>query len=75
MAEIRYEDNYGGDDCIIELDTDQVESCIEAELETAKRGFMKDGLDYDYADFMDDEGHKYTEIWADNGCYVRWTRL
>lgn len=76
MKRIKYESNTGCDDCIFEIEDNQVESCIEAELETAKKDFERDEVQYRVDDFVDNNGNLYTEIWELGGDrYVRWIRL
>lgn len=76
MRKIKYESNTGCDDCIFEVEANQVESCIEAELETAKKDFQRDGVQYRVDYFVDNNGNSYTEIWEPGGNrYIRWTRL
>lgn len=75
MSEIKYETNEGVDDCVFEVADDQAESCIMAELETAKREFEKKNINYDEGVYIDKEGRLCTEIWEVGGDrYIRWTR-
>lgn len=78
MVKIKYEDNTGCNDCIIECaDKDQAERMIEAEVITAEREFKeKYGNWMRSSDFVELDGHVYTEVWVDGaGIYRRWTRL
>lgn len=67
---VKYEDNTGVDDCIMEFDTEEeAEMVIEEDLENCKEHYQS--LDYDYADF----GNK-TEFWVSGGSeYASWERL
>lgn len=67
---VKYEDNTGVDDCIIEFNTEvEAEKAIEEDLENCKEYFQS--LDYDYADF----GNK-TEFWVSGSSeYASWERL
>lgn len=67
---VKYEDNTGVDDCIMEFDTEaEAEKAIEEDLENCKEYCQS--LDYDYADF----GNK-TEFWVSGGDeYASWERL
>ena len=76
MKQIKYETNSGVDDCVFEVEDDQVEDCIAAEMETAKAWFKRDGIRFFIEEFVNDEGYLYTEIWENGGDrYVRWIRL
>lgn len=67
---VKYEDNNGADDCIIEFDTEkEAEKAIEEDLENCKKYYQL--LNYDYADF----GNK-TEFWIpDSNIYASWERM
>ena len=75
MTKIKFECN-DGDDCVYEIEDDLVDKNIEAELETAKYEYMRNGIHYDYIDGVDSDGCPYTEIWECGGDrYTRWTVL
>ena len=60
---------------IFEVEDELVESCIDAEFETAKHEFIRNCDDYDYSDYPSDDGKLCTQIWNRNGDYIRWTEL
>ena len=75
MKKIKYE-THAGECCIFEVEDELVETCIQAELETAKLEFRKMNLNYKIENSMDTEGHLRTTIHdTDGGRFVRWTRL
>lgn len=73
---VKYTDNTGdGDDIIIFGSVEDAEAAIDEELKNIKALFLEKGLDYNYGDFVTDEG-LVTEIWAcGNDDYASWTRL
>lgn len=80
MAKIKYESGNNEmenatESIIFDIEDELVESCIEAELETAKREFIRNCEDYDYADYPSEDGKLCTEIWNCNGNWIRWTEL
>ena len=75
MKKIKYE-NHAGECCVFEVEDELVETCIQAELETAKLEFRKMNLNYKMENKVDSEGHLRTTIYdTDGGRFVRWTRL
>ena len=76
MARIRLSSNEGVDDCVYEVEDRLIDENIEAELETMKHEYGKNGIDFDYADGVDEEGNRYTEIWVcGEDEYTKWTVL
>lgn len=67
---VRYEDNTGIDNCIMEFySEEEAENAIEEDLNNCKEYCQS--LDYDYADF----GNR-TEFWVSGGDeYASWERL
>ena len=59
----------------VKADAAKAAETAAAELETAKHEFVRNCMDYDYADFPDMDGKRCTEIWTKNGNYIRWTEL
>ena len=74
MKKIKYE-THTGENCTFEVENELVETCIQAELETAKLEFKKMNLNYQTENSMDTEGHPCTTIRDTGGRFVRWTRL
>lgn len=78
MAKIKYESGNGettNETIIFEVEDELVESCIDAEFETAKREFIRNCDDYDYADYPSEDGKICTVIWNRNGDWIRWSEL
>lgn len=67
---VKYEDNNGVYDCIIEFDTEkEAEKAIEEDLDNCKKYYQF--FNYDYADF----GNK-TKFWIpDSKIYASWERM
>ena len=81
MVEVKYLDHLGYEKIIQCEDKYQAERMIEAELITAKMyTFEKQNIEYDYADFSNEDGHLVTEIWEetndlDNRIWIKWERM
>lgn len=69
--EVRYDDNFGGNDFTQFFDTEEeAENFIEEDFQATKEMFEGEGLDYHYADFGTN-----TEIWEIGGDrYASWER-
>ena len=78
MFRVKYEDNGGSEDSVMEFETiEEAESEIEEEFNEVKEYFDKHEIKYNYGDFWNNYGNLTTEIWGCCGYdgYKSWIRM